>query len=439
MINPSSGAFSWAVPSSQAAGDYAITVRVTDNGSPPLSDAKTFTIHVNTGIKPPALRISDVTLTEGNAGTKAATFTVSLSAAALFPVTVKYATANGTAAAGSDYTAASGTLTFAARQTSKPVRVTITGNTAVEPDERFYVNLSAPTNAVLADAQGLGKILNDDTALRISDVTLTEGNAGTKAATFTVSLSAAALFPVTVKYATANGTAAAGSDYTAASGTLTFAAGETSKPVRVTITGNTAVEPDERFYVNLSAPTNAVLADAQGLGKILNDDTALRISDVTLTEGNAGTKAATFTVSLSAAALFPVTVKYATANGTAAAGSDYTAASGTLTFAAGETSKTVSVTITGDTAVEPDETFYVNLSAPTNAVLADAQGLGKIRNDDTALRISDVTLTEGNAGTKAATFTVSLSADRTVRVFMGPPSDDRTRGIIAPRMIPPLR
>ena len=89
---------------------------------------------------------------------------------------------------------------------------------------------------------------------------------------------------------------------------------------------------------------------------------------MTVTEGNAGTTAATFTVTLSAAATFPVTVNYATANGTATAGSDYTAASGTLTFAPGQTSKPITVTVNGDTAVEPNETFFVNLSAPTNAI-----------------------------------------------------------------------
>ena len=169
---------------------------------------------------------------------------------------------------------------------------------------------------------------------------------------------------MTVNYATANGTALAGSDYTAASGTLTFAPGQTSKTVTVNVTGDTAVEPNETFVVNLSAPSGATLFDGQGLGTILNDDgPVLRINDVSKAEGNAGTSAAVFTVTLTPASTGTVTVNYATANGTALAGSDYTAASGTLTFAPGQTSKTVTVNVTGDTVAEPNETFVVNLSA----------------------------------------------------------------------------
>ena len=226
-------------------------------------------------------------------------------------------------------------------------------------------------------------------SLSISDVTVTEGNAGTVAAVFTVSLSASSASLVTVDYATANGSATAGSDYVATSGTLTFNPGTTSQSVTVTVNGDTVVEPDETFFVNLTNPTNATLAKGQGQGTILNDDTAppppsLSISDVTVTEGNSGTVAAVFTVSLSASSTNPVTVGYATANGSATAGSDYVATSGTLTFNPGTTALTITVTVNGDTVVEPDETFFVNLTNPTNATLAKGQGQGTILNDDTA-------------------------------------------------------
>ena len=106
---------------------------------------------------------------------------------------------------------------------------------------------------------------------------------------------------------------------------------------------------------------------------------SLTIGDVTVTEGHAGTQSATFTVTLSAASDQPVTVAYATADGTATAGSDYQAASGTLTFAPGETSKTITVLVNGDRLGEPNETFLVNLSGPTNATIADGQGVGHHR------------------------------------------------------------
>ena len=196
---------------------------------------------------------------------------------------------------------------------------------------------------------------------------MAEGNSGAHELVFTVTLSAAATGPVTVAYATSNGTASAGSDYTALSGTLTFAAGETSKVVRVQVSGDTAVEANETLTLALSSPSGATIADGTAIGTITNDDTApplpaLSVADATVSEGNSGAKDLAFTVSLSAAATGPVTVAYVTNNGTATAGSDYTAASGTLTFAAGETSKVVHVQVSGDTAVEGNETLTLTLA-----------------------------------------------------------------------------
>jgi chitinase len=217
-----------------------------------------------------------------------------------------------------------------------------------------------------------------------------EGNTGSKAVTFTVSLSQAAGSTVTVRYATANGSATAGQDYTAASGTLTFTAGQTSQQVSVTVLGDAAVEADETFTVTLSAPSGASLGAAKtSTVTITNDDLpVVSISPVSasVAEGNSGSKAVTFTVSLSQAAGSTVTVRYATANGSATAGQDYTAASGTLTFTAGQTSKQVSVTVLGDRTIEADETLTLTLSAPAGAVL----GAGKtatitITNDDNAV------------------------------------------------------
>ena len=180
--------------------------------------------------------------------------------------------------------------------------------------------------------------------MAINDVSVSEGNSGTKTATFTVTLSPTSTQAVTVGYATANGTATAGSDYVAASGTLTFAAGVSTQTIAVTINGDATVESDETVLVNLSGATNATIGDAQGVGTITNDDQpTLAIDDVSVTEGNSGTKTATFTVTLTPTSAQAVTVGYATANGTATAGSDYVAASGTLTFAAGVSTQTIAV------------------------------------------------------------------------------------------------
>ncbi|MGV1088564.1 MAG: Calx-beta domain-containing protein, partial [Mycobacterium sp.] len=202
-------------------------------------------------------------------------------------------------------------------------------------------------------------------------------------------MSKASTTAVAVAYATtSNGTATAGEDYVAGAGTLTFAAGETVKSVTVGVIGDTTVESNETFTVKLSTPSGATISHARATGTILNDDTApvlptLSIADVSTAEGNSGTSTMAFTVTLSKAATTLVAVNYATANGTATAGSDYSAASGTINFAAGETAKTVTVAVSGDTTAEPAETLTVSLSAPSGATVARATATGTIVDDDT--------------------------------------------------------
>ena len=264
--------------------------------------------------------------------------------------------------------------------------------------------------------------------LSIGDVSVTEGNSGTRTASFPVTLSTAASSTVTVNYATANGTATAGSDYMAASGTLTFAAGTTTRTIAVTVNGDATGESNETFLVSLSAASGATIADAQGTGTIVNDDSVptLSINDISVTEGNSGTKAATFTVTLSASSASPVSVTYATANGSATAGSDYATTGGSVTFPAGSTTETLSVTVNGDTTVELDETFTVNLTSPSGATLADAQGVATITNDDVVVGAQPVTWTtltgvtaSGNSLTDIAATGTNTGAASTQRITFG--------------------
>jgi subtilisin family serine protease/subtilisin-like proprotein convertase family protein len=359
---------------------------------------------------PPRLSIGDVALAEGNSGTTQATFTVRLSNAIDRPVTVHYATADGTATAGNDYDAPSGTVTFNPGDVSKTVSVAVRGDTVDEPDETFFVNLSDADNATIADGQGVGTILNDELSVAIGDASVIEGNSGNVNATFAVSLSGPANHNVAVQYVTAAGTATAGTDYVTTSGTLTFAPGETAKNVVVSVRGDTRYERGETFFVNLTAG-GAFVGDGQGLGTIQNDDPVpvMTVNDVSLTEGDAGTKNLTFTIALANGSDDTITVNYATADGTASAGSDYAAIIGTLTFTPGQTSRTVAVVINGDTTAEPSETFFLNLSNPVNARLMDGQGVGMILTDDVGLTIGDVVITEGNEGAATASFTVSMS------------------------------
>ncbi|MDB5325006.1 MAG: alkaline phosphatase [Phycisphaerales bacterium] len=374
-----------------------LTVTLTrSNGRWPLTASTAVNVDDNGPPVPPAISIGDVTQNEGDSGTSAYSFTVTRTGNLSGVSVVQFATGDGTATtADSDYQAQANTLTFAAGQVSKTITVLVNGDTNVEPDETFKVTLSSPTNATLVTAQGNGTITNDDvapppppTSVSISNVMTTEGNSGTKNYTFTVTRSGDLSGTSMVHFATADGTAkVSDNDYVANSGTLTFAAGQASKTITVAVNGDTKVEIDESFQVNLSSPTNASISDGQGIGTIKNDDAApakpkLSIGGFTATEGNSGTKAFTFKVTLDKSSNAPITVHYNTADGTAHAGSDYTSASGTLTFAAGETFKMITIYIKADTTHEADENFFVYLTSPTNADLAVNKGTGLIKNDD---------------------------------------------------------
>ena len=454
-------------------------------------------------VSQPTLSVSDAAKAEGNSSTSSMAFTVTLSKPSTESVTVGYTTSNGTATvAGSDYAPAVGTLTFAPGETSKTVNVTVNGDTLVELDEQFTLTLSAPVNATITDASGIGTIRNDDVdqapatppAVSIYDLTVVEGNGEHSHFMFMATLDKASTTPVTVAYATSNGTAIAGLDYSATSGTITFAPGVTSQLVHVDVVGDTTAEANETFTVTLSSPTGATIADGSAVGTITNDDVGaptpgnssasfvvsdnwgsgftgavtvtagssglngwtvefdtpaqigniwnaeivsrtgnhyvvrnvsynakvtagqtvsfgfqatpggasatatnfavngqpsspatppkISVADVSVAEGNSGTKNLVFVVSLDKTSTTPVTVAYATSNGTAAAGSDYTAKSGTVTFAPGVTSQQVTVVVAGDTVVESNETVTLTLSSPSGATIADGSAVGTITNDD---------------------------------------------------------
>jgi hypothetical protein len=363
-----------AATANSAGGDASVLIN--DHAWPP-ADA-------------PSVSINDVTVTEGNTGSLSATFTLTLSAAYGQPVTVHFATADGSATAGSDYTAASGDVTIPAGQTTWPVTVAVLGDRLPEPTENFFVNLSGVTNGFIGDGQGVGTILDNEPRISVNDMTVTEGNTGSISATLTVSLSVAYDQPVTVHYATADGSATAGSDYTGVTdATVTIPAGQTSQTFTVAVLGDRLAEPTENFFINLGSPSgNAEITDGQGVVTILDNEPRIFINDVSKLEGNGNGKNSTtafvFTVSLSVAYDQAVTVHFATADGTAkVSDNDYVAASGTVTFAPGETTKTITVSVKGDKKNEPDEWFAVDLSgASSNALISDPQGIGWILNDD---------------------------------------------------------
>ena len=364
----------------------------------------------------PDLEIQDAEVTEGGI----AAFTVTLSSAATGAVTVSYATVDGTATAGADYTTTSGTLSFTPGQTTKRVEVQTLQDTDQEGAESFTVRLSGATGATLTDGVATGTILDDDDrpSLRIGDARVTEG--GTAA--FTVTLSSAATGAVTVSYATVDGTATAGADYTTTGGLLTFEVnGDRTQQIEVQTVQDTEQEATETFTVRLSAVTGARLADATGTGTIIDDDGGgggggsvprIEIEDAEVTEGGI----ASFEVTLSSAPTRAVTVAYRTVDGTAVAGADYTTTSGMLTFEVnGDRTQRVEVPTLEDDEAEETETFTVQLSAPSGATVADGTGTGTIIDDDGGgggggsvprIEIEDAEVTEGGI----ASFEVTLSS-----------------------------
>lgn len=271
--------------------------------------------------------------------------------------------------------------------------------------------------------------------LSISDVTQSEGNSGVTSFSFTASLSAAFSAPVTFTASTANNSAG-GDDYVALAPTVfTIPAGSSSATIVVPVTGDLLYETDETFYVALSNPMNAVIADGQGLGTIINDDPlpTLSVADASLAEGGAGI----FTVSLSAVSGLATTFLAGTAGDTATSGVDFsTLAAANYSIPAGESATTISIASLDDARAEGDETFTLVLSNPINASIADGEALGTIEDDDVAgiLVHSAADLVTSEAG-GAATFTVALASEPAADVRIDLSSSDLSEGIVFPLSI----
>ncbi|MET0551640.1 MAG: Calx-beta domain-containing protein, partial [Vicinamibacteria bacterium] len=272
----------------------------------------------------------------------------------------------------------------------------------------------------------------------IADRTQAE-NAGP--AVFTVTLSPAATQQATLQYATAPGTATAGADYVAATGTVTFPPGQSSRTVSIPLVNDALDEDDETFLVNLTAPVGASVSDGQAQGTITDDDPlpALTAVDCAALEGQTATTPCTFGLTLTPPSGRAVAVGYTTQNGSATAGTDYTTAAGTVSFTAGVTSGTVAVSVLGDAAPEGNETFSLALVSPTNATLADATGDAVIVDDDAA-SLSSLELTHGSrvladlAGGADDLYRIGQSARASYELVLDEVSGDAVPGLVIQRL-----
>jgi uncharacterized repeat protein (TIGR01451 family) len=384
--NPSLVTTSWATSTltlglAAGAGGFAtLTVRATDSQGLFAEDSFVVTV-----TRPQlSMSIADASVTEVNSGTRAMSFVVTLSGPAPATVTAHYSTADGTAVAGADYNAVSGTVTFAAGTTSQTITVNSLGDSTDEDNETLRVLLSAPSGASILDGEGQGTIVDNDTSsVSFNDVSVSEGNGGSVVATFTVSLTLPNSRTVGVDFTTTNGVAIAGADFAGASGVATFAPGVTMQTVSITVLGDTLDELNETFALTLSNPVNATLGRAKGYATIIDDDDppTVVISDATVTEGQS-LSSVVLTLTLSAPSGQTVRVQFATADGTATAGTDYQSRVGEVTFAAGVVTRTIPITIIGDRVAEATENLFVNLLSGTAVTIADSQAVVTITNDD---------------------------------------------------------
>jgi chitinase len=384
--------------------------------------AYTFSVKAEVIVPPPStfsVAAAAARVTEGNTGTTPATFTVTLTPgtpAPIYPLSVSYAIVGVTATDGADFTGGTGTLTFAsASDLVKTVTATVRGDTSAEFDETFKLVLSNPTGGSVVSAEAgtaTLTIVNDDgtpvapsVGFVPSTYRVTEGNSSFKQVPLTIRLTEARPTSVTVTYATSNGTAMSGSDYVGKTGTLVIPAGQTQATFNVRVNGDTLAESDETFTVRLTSATAGLqLSPAEAVITIVNDDgaaplPAVRVAAASVVEGNTGSPKLTFTLTLAKALTTATTLTYATQDGTAKAGRDYTSTEGTVTIPAGRTTATVKVSVTPNRTVDGNRTLSLVVRSGGTAV---ATGVGTIVDDDrAAVRAAFASFATEPAGTTA--------------------------------------
>ena len=313
---------------------------------------------------------------------------VRLSVPGLSTVTVAYTNANssaiGSTSCNFDYVGVNGTLSFAPGETTKTIRIDLLDCPDVEGFQSFTLELSSPTNATIARASTRVGIVDNDTlaatpALFVRDTTADEKDGNARVSVLLGGTAGQATgSTVTVTYTTLNGGAIAGSDYTTTTGTLTFAPGETAKTILIPISDDTTTEPTESLTLELTNPTNATITKESGTIRIgASDAAAVGVPALSAPPDLAVGEIDGFVdlaVSLATPGGSTVTVHYATANGTASSGTscngDYIGVSGTISFAPGETTKTIRIDLLDCAAVDPTETFSLTLTSPVNATIA---------------------------------------------------------------------
>jgi len=429
-----SGTLSWAAG---VGGAKSITIPITNDLI--TESPESFTVHFSAQTGGALLPRTDATVNiaddddPGDISMSLSTVSVSETAATLSitatrstgssgAVSVTYATANGTATAGADYTAASGTFAWANGELgAKSVPITILDDTLEEPDETFAVNLSSPT--------GSARLLQASTTVTILDNDVNPGQLRFAVSTRDVSESAAtvqidverfggSLGAVSIQYATAEGTALAGGDYTTTGGTLNWANGDrTTHSFSIPIVNDTINEPDESFTVILSNPGGGAVLGTPSVESVTitnddapNGDLGLTVNSLTVIEG----AQAVLQVTRTNGSGGPVQIDYATSNQTATAPDDYATATGTLTWAAGDSApKTITINTVDDVVDEPTETFTVTLTNPAGGAHAGITLATVSITDNDVGPTGTLAMTAAAVSTSESSGTLNLAVQRT--------------------------
>jgi len=355
---------------------YYVTATATDtNGS---TSQFSLPVLVASGPVLPTLSFAatNISLADGVSGTTNAVFTLTLSAASAQAASVNYHTADGSATAGVDYQATNGTLVFAPGQRTNTLLVPVIASPLYKTNQTFQLLLDNPTNAILLTPAATATILDDAAApvASINDVAVLVAANGQSNVTFTLSLSAAAAVPVIVQVEAISGTAQA--YWQKGPLPYSFAPGVTTQAVNVTFLAG--YQGPEAFTVQLSSPVNATLGKATGTCAIdIFNTVPLSIADASVVARTNTTTNLLFVVSLAATNGSPITVNYVTSNRSAVAGVDYQAASGQLSFLAGETTKTIPVVVYSNAIYRTNLTFQMTLTN-ANTPIAQSQAIGTI-------------------------------------------------------------
>jgi len=373
-------------------------------------------VSADPGGGPSRLSVSSAQVTEGI--NDIARIRVTLSPASSSTASVRLTTNSGSATPGSDFVGLNEVLTFAPGQTVKEADITILDNSAVEPEESFTVRLTDANGAEIESPTALVTIKDDDVApalptLSIDDRTVNESDGSV---TVTIRLSRSAPAPVSVNFGTAADTASAGSDFTPLARTVNFAQGQSSQTLNVGVIDDSAVESDERFFVRLSSPSGATIADELGVIIIEDDDTGvpttatISVSPVSVPE-SAGS--AQVPVRLSRALSASASVGVSTALGSATAGQDYYGIYEIVTFSPGQTVRNVSVPILDDTAVEGDENVTIRLFDVTGAELGTATANLTIEDNDQTGSEPSLSVSGATVGEADGQANIQIALDRT--------------------------